>query len=136
MNTSLRDFVKENPDMPVAEVCAKFNCSKQNVYIARYDAGVTKPNLKLRAKPAKPGLKTVRNQTLLSKERKIKELSERVAELTDQLDMMKTSPNQKSEVLYIPTPDQLSLIPKLEKDLVAANAIIAYLEGKLYGSPV
>ena len=130
MNKGIIQFVKENPDMPVAEVCAKFNCKKQHVYVARYEAGVTKKTPK---PPAKPKLKTVRKQTLLSKDRKIKELSDRVAELTDQLEMLKANPNQVNiDSQWKQKYDgAVHHIDNLEKQITGYKAVVNYLEHQL-----
>jgi hypothetical protein len=75
----------------------------------------------------KKRLKVVRKSTLEDKDA-------RIAELTAQVEMLKVAPN--TEVRYIPTPDQVSAVRKLEQELVASKAIITYLEGKLYGASV
>lgn len=120
---ALREFVKANPDMPCLDVAELFECTKQQVYHARHEAGVAKPV----TMPKKKRLKVVRKSTLEDKDA-------RIAELTAQVEMFKVAPN--TEVRYIPTPDQVSAVRKLEQELIAAKAVISYLEGKLYGASV
>jgi hypothetical protein len=120
---ALKEFVKANPDMSCADVAVLFECSKQKVYHARHDAGVSKPVTMSKKKR----LKVVRKSTLEDKDA-------RIAELTAQVEMLKVAPN--TEVRYIATPEQLSAVRKLEQELVASKAIITYLEGKLYGASV
>lgn len=125
-NKQIVEYVKDHPDASTKSVMEVFKCKAQHVYLARYEAGVTKKNVKLRA----------RNNIAASKDTTIRQLNKQIKQLLADIDILKTSGNSKSEIHYIPTPDQLSLIPKLEKDLVAANAIIAYLESKLHGTSV
>ena len=121
--TELREYVKDNPDEPVDETVSKFGVSKQHVYNARHDAGVSKPITMSKMKR----LKVVRKSTIEDKDA-------RIAELEKQVEMLKTSPNQ--EVRYVATPDQISAVKRLEAELLDAKAIIAYLERKLNGTSV
>lgn len=122
----LKAYVKEHPNQPVAEIAQNFGVSKQFVYNARHRAGVSNPTPKPKRSP-KAGLQVVRKKTLAEKD-------QRIAELEKQVEMLKISPNQ--EVKYVPTPDQLSAVRKLETQLAEAKTIIAYLERKLDGTPV
>ena len=121
--TELKEYVKDNPDEPVAETVSKFGVTKQHVYNARHDVGVSKPITMSKMKR----LKVVRKSTLEDKDA-------RIAELEKQVEMLKTSPNQ--EVRYVATPDQISAVRRLESELLDAKAIIAYLERKLNGTSV
>jgi hypothetical protein len=124
--TELKQYVKDNPDEPVAETVSKFGVTKQNVYNARHAAGVSVPTAKPKRSP-KAGLRVIRKKTLTDKDH-------RIAELEKQIEMLKISPNQ--EVRYVATPDQVSAVRRLEAELLDAKAIIAYLERKLNGTPV
>lgn len=124
--TEVRKYVKENPNESVAVVASKFDVGKQFVYNARHREGVSVPAPKPQRSP-KAGLKIVRKRTLIEKDK-------RIAELEKQIETLKTSPNQ--QVRYVATPDQVSAVRKLEQELVAAKAVISYLEGKFYGAPV
>ncbi len=121
--TELREYVKDNPDEPVDETVSKFGVSKQHVYNARHDAGVSKPITMSKMKR----LKVVRKSTIEDKDA-------RIAQLEKQVEMLKISPNQ--EVRYVATPDQISAVRRLESELLDAKAIIAYLERKLNGTSV
>jgi len=121
--TELKEYVKVNPDESVAETVSKLGVSKQHVYNARHDVGVSKPITMSKKKR----LKVVRKSTLEDKDA-------RIAELEKQVEMLKVSPNQ--EVRYIATPDQISAVKRLEAELIDAKAIIAYLERKLNGASV
>jgi hypothetical protein len=131
--TELKEYVKVNPDEPVAETVSKLGVSKQHVYNARHDVGVSKPITMSKKKR----LKVVRKSTLEDKDA-------RIAELEKQVEMLKINPNQEvryipapePEIRYIATPDQISAVRSLESKLVDAKAIIAYLEGKLDGASV
>jgi len=103
-------YVKDNPSEPVAEISSKFGVNKQFVYNARHRAGVSVPK-----------------KTLAEKDY-------RIAELENQIEMLKVNPNQ--EVRYVATPDQISAVRRLEAELLDAKAIIAYLERKLNGTSV
>jgi len=119
-------YVKDNPNEPVAETSSKFGVTKQFVYNARHRAGVSVPTPKPK-RTSKAGLRVVRKKTLADKDH-------RIAELENQIEMLKVSPNQ--EIRYIPTPDQISAVRRLEAELLDAKAIIAYLERKLNGTSV
>ena len=123
---ALKEYVKNHPEESAASVAEKFGVDRQRVYTARHDMGVSVPAPKPKRSP-KANLKIVRKKTLAEKDA-------RIAELEKQVDMLKISPNQ--EVKYIPTPDQLSAVRKLEAQLAEAKTIIAYLERKLNGTPV
>ena len=121
--TELKEYVKDNPDEPVAETVSKFGVTKQHVYNARHDVGVSKPITMSKMKR----LKVVRKSTIEDKDA-------RIAQLEKQVEMLKISPNQ--EVRYVATPDQISAVRRLESELLGAKAIIAYLERKLNGTSV
>lgn len=124
--TSLKEYVKNHPEESAASIAELFGVDRQRVYTARHEMGVSNPTPKPKRSP-KAGLKIVRKKTLAEKDA-------RIAELEKQVDMLKISPNL--EVKYIPTPDQLSAVRKLETQLAEAKTIIAYLERKLDGTSV
>ncbi len=124
--SELTAYVKDHPNQPVAEISQNFGVTKQFVYNARHRAGVSTPMPKPKRSP-KAGLQIVRKKTLTEKDK-------RIAELEKQVEMLKISPNQ--EVKYVPTPDQLSAVRRLEAQLAEAKTIIAYLERKLDGTTV
>lgn len=125
--TELREYVKDNPDEPVDETVSKFGVSKQHVYNARHDAGVSKPITMSKMKR----LKVVRKSTIEDKDA-------RIAELEKQVEMLKTSPNEKitSHVDNKTVIDLINRARKFETELLDAKAIIAYLERKLNGTSV
>ena len=125
--TELKDYVKDNPDEPVAETVSKFGVTKQHVYNARHDVGVSKPITMSKKKR----LKVVRKSTIEDKDA-------RIAELEKQVEMLKTSPNEKttSHVDNKTVIDLINRARKFETELLDAKAIIAYLERKLNGTSV
>jgi hypothetical protein len=123
---ALKEYVKNHPEESAASVAEKFGVERQRVYTARHDMGVSNPTPKPKRSP-KAGLKIVRKKTLAEKDA-------RIADLEKQIEMLKINPNQ--EVKYIPTPEQLSAVRKLEAQLAEAKTIIAYLERKLDGTSV
>jgi hypothetical protein len=125
--TELKEYVKDNPDEPVAETVSKFGVTKQHVYNARHDVGVSKPITMSKKKR----LKVVRKSTIEDKDA-------RIAELEKQVEMLKTSPNEKttSHVDNKTVIDLINRARKFETELLDAKAIIAYLERKLNGTSV
>ena len=125
--TELKEYVKDNPDEPVAETVSKFGVTKQHVYNARHDVGVSKPITMSKKKR----LKVVRKSTIEDKDA-------RIAELEKQVEMLKTSPNEKttSHVDNKTVIDLINKARKFETELLDAKAIIAYLERKLNGTSV
>ena len=123
----LKEYVKINPDEPVAETVSKLGVSKQHVYNARHDVGVSKPITMSKKKR----LKVVRKSTIEDKDA-------RIAELEKQVEMLKTSPNEKttSHVDNKTVIDLINKARKFETELLDAKAIIAYLERKLNGTSV
>jgi hypothetical protein len=123
----LKEYVKVNPDEPVAETVSKLGVSKQHVYNARHDVGVSKPITMSKKKR----LKVVRKSTIEDKDA-------RIAELEKQVEMLKTSPNEKttSHVDNKTVIDLINRARKFETELLDAKAIIAYLERKLDGASV
>ena len=121
----LQEFVKAHSEMPSGEVAELFNCSRQDVYHARHNAGVSKPITMTRKKR----LKVVRKSTIDNKDARIEELEK-------QIDMLKIAPNV--EVKYVATPDQVSAVAALEKhiesldkQIIGYKAVINYLEHQL-----
>ena len=125
--TELKEYVKDNPDEPVAETVSKFGVTKQHVYNARHDVGVSKPITMSKKKR----LKVVRKSTIEDKDA-------RIAELEKQVEMLKTSPNEKttSHVDNKTVIDLINRARNFETELLDAKAIIAYLERKLNGTSV
>ena len=125
--TELKEYVKDNPDEPVAETVSKFGVTKQHVYNARHDVGVSKPITMSKKKR----LKVVRKSTIEDKDA-------RIAELEKQVEMLKTSPTEKttSHVDNKTVIDLINRARKFETELLDAKAIIAYLERKLNGTSV
>ena len=123
----LKEYVKVNPDESVAETVSKLGVSKQHVYNARHDVGVSKPITMSKKKR----LKVVRKSTIEDKDA-------RIAELEKQVEMLKTSPNEKttSHVDNKTVIDLINKARKFETELLDAKAIIAYLERKLNGTSV
>ena len=79
----------------------------------------------------KKRLKVVRKSTIEDKDA-------RIAELEKQVEMLKTSPNEKttSHVDNKTVIDLINRARKFETELLDAKAIIAYLERKLNGTSV
>lgn len=146
--TELKEFVKNNPDVPTAEVAEKFGCTNQNVYSARHDVGVSKPLTMTKMKR----LKVVRKSTIVSKDARIAQLerqiealqydSVRVQELTDQVAMLKVSPNEKNveavsewEQKHNAALYHINHLEKkvdgFEKQIIGYKAVINYLEHQL-----
>jgi hypothetical protein len=121
--SALKEFVKNNPDVPAKEAAEKFGCTLQKVYTARYSVGVSKPITMQKKK----GLKVVRKSTLDAKDNRIEELEKELEEWRSGV---------KTEIRYIATPDQVSAVKHLECQLLDAKAVIAYLEGRLRGTSV
>jgi polyhydroxyalkanoate synthesis regulator phasin len=147
-HAELREFVKDNPDMKTNEIVERFGCTNQNVYSARHDVGVSKPLTMTKMKR----LKVVRKSTIVSKDARIAQLerqiealqydSVRVQELTDQVAMLKVSPNEKNveadsewEQKHNAALYHINHLEKkidgFEKQVIGYKAVINYLEHQL-----
>lgn len=136
----LKEFVKKNPDAPTDDVVALFGCSKQNVYQARHNAGVSKKLTMTKKKR----LAVVRKSTIENKDT-------RIAELEKQIEQLKISPNEKSvesdwknkhDGAMHHIAELTGVLDKLEKQIIGYKAVINYLEHQLsamaekHGTPV
>lgn len=127
---ALKEFVKNNPDVPTKEIAEKFECTRQNVWTARHAVGVAKKS----TMPKKRGLKVVRKSTLIDKDNEIKRLTEELdaankinKELHKNSQKPDTGKDWESEynlaVLHI---------HKLERLLEERKVVLGYLEYQLF----
>jgi hypothetical protein len=144
---ALKKYLKENPDTPIADAALMFECSRQDVYNARFNVGIAKYTPILRKPRGK------RTSTPVAAEPVAVEIDERdarIAELTAQIEKLKISPNAKNievesewkrkyDVATHHIAELSGVLDKLEKQIIGYKAVINYLEHQLattHGTPV
>lgn len=116
------EIVRANPTMGAHEIVKQFNCDLGRVNHARSELGMTQK------RPFAPRNRSAKSAQLAAYSK------QRIEELEKEVQMLKTSPN--TEIKYVATPEHLSAARRLEAELLDAKAVIAYLEKRLYGTPV
>ena len=116
------EIVRRNPTLDAHTIVRQFNCDLGRVNHARSELGIAKK------RPFAPRNRSAKSAQLAAYSKR------RIEELEKEVQMLKTSPN--TEIKYVATPEHLSAARRLEAELLDAKAVIAYLEKRLYGTPV